>query len=311
MENNEYNLVKRLDHIAYMLNVHTAGKKYENFIVNAIYSRVAEPELIPITQQKVNNPKDPNKHYLIDLYFPQLKYGIEVDERYHMDPDQLTKDEEREENIKEQIGCEISRIHICDSKGETRSIEEINEEIERIVEIIKIKIAENAPLKWMTYKEVIDEVKERGIFDVNDNISYDSITDIYNICGGKRSGKDKGKDADKLQRCYYRLNKEYKLWVPILALQDSNGVVKNSKMGYVNTLSQDHSLLIEKSSHPIDATFDIEYKRVVFMRMKNEYGMPCIKFIGIFELTQEAEDKEHVHIYKRIAEQIHIDDLKP
>ena len=311
MKNNEYNIVKRLDHIAYMLNVRTAGKKYENFIVNAIYSRVAEPELIPITQQKVSNPNDVNKHYLIDLYFPQLKYGVEVDERYHLDADQQIKDEKREEVIKKQLGCELSRIRICDSKGETRSIEEINEDIEHIVKIVKSKIAENSPLKWMTYKEIIDEVKEKGVFDVKDNISYDSITDIYNICGGKRSGKDKGKDADKLQRCYYRLNKEYKLWVPILAFQDSNGVIKNSKMGYVNTLSEDQSMLIEKSSHPINPTFDIEYKRVVFMRMKNEYGMPCIKFIGVFELTQESDDKEHIHIFRRIAKSVRIDDLKP
>ena len=44
-ENNQigYNLDERLDHIAYMFNVRTAGKAYENFIVNAkLFHQVVE-----------------------------------------------------------------------------------------------------------------------------------------------------------------------------------------------------------------------------------------------------------------------------
>ena len=75
-----YDISEQLDHIAYMFNVRTKGKKYENFIVNAIYTKVDNPDLMPVTQQYVRNPKDSRKYYLLDLYFPQINFGVEIDD---------------------------------------------------------------------------------------------------------------------------------------------------------------------------------------------------------------------------------------
>ncbi len=311
MEKNEYNLSERLDHIAYMFNVRTAGKAYENFIVNAIYAKVGEPELMPVTQQYVFNPRDRRRYYLLDLYFPQLNYGVEVDEGHHLEDIQKVRDKERAEDIRAAIECDEDRIPIFYSNGRKRSLDEINEDIDRVVKVIKDKIASIAPLKWETNEDRKKIVLERGVFDVNDDVSYGSITEIYNICGGKRSRGANGEKAKMLQRCYYRLNDGYKLWVPILASTDENGTVLNKKMGYENYLSKDKTFLIEKSDRPINPTFDMEYKRVVFMRMKDYYGRPCIKFIGVFVLTDESDNKEYVHIYRRVADSVRIEDLKP
>ena len=310
MEKQDYKLSERLDHIAYMFNVRTNGKAYENFIVNAIYAKVGEPELMPVTQQFVKNPRDHRRYYLLDLYFPQLRYGIEVDEEHHLEDAQIEKDNVRAEDIRTAIECEEDRISIYDGDGRKRSLEEINEDIDRVVTIIKDKIMAAAPLKWETNEERKRKILEKGVFDVNDDVSYASITEIYNICGGKRSGIERG-DAKMLQRCYYRLNDHYKLWVPILAVADDDGIVRNSKRGYVNTLSEDKTILFERSDHLLDPTYDIAYNRIIFMRMKDYYGRPCIRFIGVFELTEESDDKGHVHIYRRIAEKVRIDDLQP
>lgn len=311
MEKYEYNLSERLDHIAYMFNVRTVGKAYENFIVNAIYAKVAEPELMPVTQQYVNNPSDRRHYYLLDLYFPQLNYGVEVDEEHHLDDDQKVRDRVRAEDVRTAIECEEDRIAIYNADGRKRTIEEINDDIERVVRKIKEKIATIATLKWETNEDRKRAVLEKGVFSVQDDVSYGSVTEIYNICGGKRSGRERGMKAKMLQRCYYRLNNNYKLWVPILAEVDEDGVVRNSKMGYENSLSDDKTILMEKSVNPIDPTLDIAYKRVVFMRMRDYYGRPCIKFIGIYELTEESDDKEYVHIYRRIADEVRIEDLRP
>lgn len=311
MEKNNYNLSEHLDHIAYMFNVRTAGKAYENFIVNAIYTKVGEIELMPVTQQYVKNPRDQRCYYLLDLYFPQLKYGVEVDERHHMGEVQKARDIVRGEDIRTAIECEEFRISIFDKEGNKRSYEDIVADIDKVVDIIKDKIVENAPLKWLTYKERKEEVLRKGVFSISDEISYPSITEIYNMCGGRRSGKAKGSDAKSLQRCYYRLNDRYKLWVPILAEKDESGKVRNGKMGYENTLSDDLTLLIEKSNHPFDSLLDIDYKRIVFMRMRDYYGKPCIKFIGVFELTNDCDNKEYVHIYRRIADKVKIEELMP
>lgn len=103
MEKNSYNLSERLDHIAYMLNVRTNRKAYENFIVNAIYTKVGNPELMPVTQQYVRNPNDSRRYYLLDLYFPQINFGVEIDERQHCNQTNKLLDDVRDEDIKSAI----------------------------------------------------------------------------------------------------------------------------------------------------------------------------------------------------------------
>ena len=292
-----------------MLNVRTAGKAYENFIVNAIYAKLAEPELMPVTQQYVRNRQ--GGYYLLDLYFPQLNYGIEVDEGHHLKDNQIKRDMIRDVEILNAIDCEEDRIPIKDNAGNDRSLEDIFADIDRVVKNIKERIRLQAPLKWKTYDDRKKEVLERGKFSVSDEINYPSITEIYNMCGGIRSGKNRGKNATMLRSCYFRLNDRYKLWVPILAETDKDGNVRNGKMGYENYLSSDHTILTEKSDHPIDPNLDRSFNRIVFMRMKDYFGRPCIKFIGVFRLADETENSEYVHIYRRIADEILLDDLKP
>ena len=92
-----YDISEQLDHIAYMFNVRTKGKKYENFIVNAIYTKVGNPDLMPVTQQYVRNPNDSRKYYLLDLYFPQINFGVEIDEGQYMSEEHQASDKERAE----------------------------------------------------------------------------------------------------------------------------------------------------------------------------------------------------------------------
>ena len=303
-----YTLSERLDHIAYMFNVRTAGKAYENFIVNAIYAKVDNPDLMPYTQQCVHSHKDPRKYYLLDLYFRQLDYGVEIDERHHLKEAQKNKDLAREEDVKASIECEEDRIPIFTDDGKKRSYKEMCEDIDRVVKTIQEKIAERGPLKWETNEDRKTVVKTNGIFREDDDVTYSSITEIYNICGGKRIGKDKGQPATKLQKCYYRLNSEYKLWVPTLTIEVKGGTVARGKTKFQNILSEDYDTLEEKSTHPMNPFLDIAYKRVVFMRMLDRFGRPCIKFIGVFKLLQDSNEKHH--IYKRIANQVCINDLK-
>ena len=59
----------------------TTGKKYENYILTAIWHKLDRSDIQPVTQQYI---KRSHGHYaLVDLYFPQLRVGIECDEPYH------------------------------------------------------------------------------------------------------------------------------------------------------------------------------------------------------------------------------------
>lgn len=310
MDNKGIDINGKLNHIANMFTVRTAGKPYENFIVNAIYAKVNNPDLIPVTQQYVKSPNDPSKYYLLDLYFPQLNYGVEIDEGHHLKEVQKQRDMIRKDDIIEAIGCKEDRISINKADGVQRSYEEICADIEKVVNVIKERIDSlEEPLKWVTNNDRVQMVKEKRRFSVGDNAFFNSITEIYNLCGGTRSGSDRGRKAKRLQKCYYRLNSQYKLWVPIMAIDNKDSFAVKRKQGFSNYLSEDYSTIREVSDHVIDPVQDMEYKRVVFMRMKDIFGKDYIKFIGVFQLTNESDNKEFVHIYRRIATEVDLKDL--
>lgn len=67
------------DYLYRMFSHHTKDKEKENYVVNAIWARLDDLNVKPVTQQYVRRP---NGYALIDLYFPQINYGVECDEAY-------------------------------------------------------------------------------------------------------------------------------------------------------------------------------------------------------------------------------------
>ena len=59
----------------------TKRKDYENYVVGAIWHRINNLEIKPVSQQYVK--RNDGKYALLDLYFPQINVGIECDEAYH------------------------------------------------------------------------------------------------------------------------------------------------------------------------------------------------------------------------------------
>lgn len=301
-----YDISEQLDHIAYMFNVRTKGKKYENFIVNAIYTKVGNPDLIPVTQQYVKNPNDSRKYYLLDLYFPQINFGVEIDEGQHMSEEHQASDRERAEAIKKAIKCEEVRIPIIDkTTGEKRSYAEICNDIDIVVQKIKQKIEDNDGVNWVTNeekKQSLGLVKNGpGAFSIDQNVTYRSITEIYNICGGCRRT---GKDAKSLQKGFYRLNSKYYLWVPTLTIDGAP-----SSSNYKNYLNEDGTIITEINDNPQGwESYPGDSARVVFMRMKDIYGRPCIRFIGVFQY-KPGDSKQCTH--ERVATMINIVELLP
>ncbi|WP_406835471.1 AbaSI family restriction endonuclease [Lactococcus lactis] len=59
----------------------TRRKDYENYVLNAIWNRLGNLNIKPVSQQFIRN--EGKNGYFIDLYFPQLNIGIECDEVHH------------------------------------------------------------------------------------------------------------------------------------------------------------------------------------------------------------------------------------
>lgn len=307
--------MEKLEHLATMFNRRTKRKDYENFIVNAIYNRVGNYELIPVTQQYVRSVDDSRKYYLMDLYFPQINYGIEVDEMQHTHEYHKILDEEREEAIREAIGCTERRIELYHkveegSNAVMRSFEEINSQIDEYVqeikELIEEKKCQGKSIRWQSNEERKERVvKVDKTFDIEDDVEYKGATELYNLLNGR--------DLINWRRCSFRPNSDYIVWVPHLAVKDENGEMLG-KDGWVNCLSNDRKTIIEidtEDNLKASPERDFIEKRVVFMKMRDKYGKKCCKFIGVFAPNGYSEVEGHIERhYKRVATKISIADLQ-
>lgn len=87
------------EYLVRTLSRRTAGKKYESFVINQIWSQLDDETLRPVAQQYVSRRgsrgagtvdfggkrgmHEDSSRAFIDLYFPQLHLGVEVDEGHH------------------------------------------------------------------------------------------------------------------------------------------------------------------------------------------------------------------------------------
>jgi hypothetical protein len=74
-----------MDKLAYLAKTlsRTTRKDYENYVVNAVWNRLVDDTLKPVSQQWL--ARSDGKGYFIDLYFPQVNLGVEYDEPFHRD----------------------------------------------------------------------------------------------------------------------------------------------------------------------------------------------------------------------------------
>ncbi len=323
MDSSKLDDLDRIEYLAKMLNSRTYGKKYENFVINAIYTKINNYELKPITQQFVHNINERvnHKHYFLDLYFPQLNYGIEVDEGHHHELYQQQKDIIRAENIFVATNIKEGRIKIFKNDGKTlRQLSDINKQIDNEVLKINQKIAkQKKSLKWLTRNEEMEEIKKQGFLDVETDFEFAGILEILNFFEIKTLN---GTEYKSYQHAY----KEdffigYSLWVPHWSTKNKNGDYKD-KNGWINfpgTRNNGEILEINEVDIYNTQTSDKKSgyqnedgrKRIVFMHMKNRFGQNCVRFIGVFELYRiYRKNGQCYRCYKRKQKKIIFANLK-
>ena len=319
-----------IKYISEMLNKRTKGKDYENFVINQIYARIDNPELEIVTQKCVR----PNKgidtknlvkvgkgHYLIDLYFPQINLAVEVDEGHHEDIENQLGDKQRENLIKDTVHCDIIRIKICKPGTKIpQEYDEIIKEIKNKVVEIKGRISKwekdnDKKLKWVTNDEKIEKVKERKAFDAGEAIHFGGITKVLNLLLGANRYKN-------FQQCAKNYD-FYAVWIPVLSVRLDDGTVKTAN-GWENYTNENEDEIIE---YPSDEKYNKKLdtynekagsrppkwgarKRVVFMKMRDDFGNKCCRFLGVFNPDHiEYEKGRQKRIYKRIATTIPFDEI--
>lgn len=198
----------------------TKRKDYENYILTAIWHKLDNIDIKPVSQQYVKRKN--GTHALMDLYFPQLHIEVEVDEVYHQDNQEA--DKLRMDDIISAVNEEFIEDFLCLRIDATKSLEEINDRINEVVKIIKDK-ALKIPLKWKTYEEEIIQLKQKEYLSIYDDIAFKNIKDIANTVFGK--------NAKGYQRSFFRVKDNIWLWCPKLSITE-DGYTKSAAGGWLN-----------------------------------------------------------------------------
>ncbi len=288
----------KLDYVAHSLG-RGLKKVYENYVINGIYHRIADPDLLIETQKYVSS--DNGSYRLIDLYLPQLEIAIEVDEGQHAGEEAIKSDRKREEEIKraakgETLASDVAFYRI---KAYGTDLEGINGEMDRVAAIIKEKIAKRSePLKWESDEEKLEAIKARGSIRIDDRFS--SNREIINVVYGKNY---KG-----YQRGMYK-----NLWFPVVSYEGEDGTLTDRR-GWQNIFNKSHSIIYER---PSVRSWDEEFikwtekstlakeKRITFVKERDAFGYWHKRFAGVF-VSDGYDDNLRARIWRLVQPEISI-----
>jgi very-short-patch-repair endonuclease len=260
-------------------------KRFEHYVVTRIWHLLNDSSLKFTTQQYVVRPEG---HALTDMYFPQLKIHIEVDERFHLGQKEL--DAHRDADIVNVTQHKV--VHI----DTTKSLNALNGDIDNVVE--EIRATKNDLLdfqEWNSEKEQNPQTYiDKGSIKIEDDVAFHYSYLAANCFGHSYTGFQKGgtkhpKEVGKM------------IWFPRLY---PNGEWNNS-------ISKDEETITEISKNPekTRAHIDNELKsklnnRIVFARVKSPLGDVMYRFRGEYKLEEEASSYEKGLIWKRIATKV-------
>jgi hypothetical protein len=282
-----------MDKLQYLRKVfaHTIGKTFENYVITQIWSQVEDFGLYPITQQYV---KRENGYALIDLYFPQINFAIEVDEFAHKNNETL--DKIRMDEIFGSInGIRSERI----KEG---NYDYVKSQIDAVANKINERVKQLGPFKWeenwqeIEYKEKFEKIKKRKKLLGSDMIGFERVQVTNDIFGMNLS-----KGYLQYGKSFFNISTNERLWFPHLTPN------KNWK----NTVSDDWNIIYEKyignnveiiKNQEVVREID-NFKRYTFAKYKNTLGEISYRFIGVFKVKEKNKETT---IYEKIRDEINI-----
>lgn len=298
LRTNEKQKMDKLEYVVRLLGRGT-NKKYENYVINAIYQKVNNPNLIIETQKEIK--LEDGYRPLIDLFLPQLNIAIEVDEGYHASEKQHKHDIRRERSINSQVSksCFGEKIQFERVIAYNVSFEEINSRIDEVVKLIKDKLdSRTIPILWKSNKEMFEDIKKRGLIDLDD--CFDSNFKIINLvydCNYKT-----------WRKACYRL-----LWFPVMSDKNEDDILTNCA-SWENFFNSTHSIIYERSINSFknkqkkkDSVLDKQNEtiRVVFVKDRDSFGKTRKRFAGVFK-AGGWDDNLNAQIWKLVSTSIKI-----
>ncbi len=275
----------------------TKRKDYENYVINAVWNRINDRTVKPASQWYV---KDKTGWHLIDLYFPQINFGVECDEGYHKR--NQPADERRELTLIELLSIDREHPYTVFHIDVTKSYDEIEQRIDEcakeITKLVKERRAANDFVEW-SETTLSDRFKNEKIVNSSEDIMFPTIASVVNSLMDSH--------VKSYRQGYFTpkgLSPEYKFWFPQLEIDG-----QAQAFGWHNILSDDGDIITEYNDdieHNLPdwekrSTRDfLEYTRVVFAKVKDPVTSEhAYRFVGVFKL-QDVSPKG-VRTYQKIS----------
>ena len=266
-------------------------KPIESYIAQRIWHQLNRLDIQMICQQYV---KRDNTYALIDIYFPQINYGVEIDEPYHADLVQKKKDKLREYEIIKQTNITLQHINCYEqhkSKKKEfffRPIVQIHQQIDSAVAEIRKRIEQSEQnrtlLPWLSENTMTaDYHKRKGVLRVQDNDSFRTTLDICETFGVSAVYRRGGRP----------LNNGYFLWWPKCG--HKHWTTKLSPNGEI--ITEQHNIQTKNTGK---ATSIEQPKRITFYKQENAFGVSCYRFIGVFQFDTT---NNNITTYKKISDE--------
>jgi len=292
------------DKFEYLLKTlsRTKRKDYENYVVNAIWNRLDDFWVKPVTQQYINKPKKPGdkkKGYFIDLYFPQINLGIECDEPHHNNQKQQDKVRTAEifdilTQVTDVSAYEELRIDVDTG---TRTVSEIDADINKCVYEIRCRIdkqKKNGTFIPWNFASIDSKAyfSTKDIISIYDDVSFKTRVDVCNVIFGSnyKQGSGRGSTSFIPRFADSSLSGKYRFWGPKLAV-DGKGVVR----GMNNQISSDGMMITqswdggESCKAPVKDSHLLP--RIVFTHSKDPVTrIEGYRFVGVFEYDAEKTE---------------------
>lgn len=263
----------------------TSAKRWEYYAVTRILHTLNDLEIEFICQQCVRKPD--GRLALTDMYFPQFKIYLEINEGHHFikDPRNATLyqrcigDAQRAHDIALAAGLTEYSIPSHSHKPVTElTLDEFNQEIDDFVEILRrLKaeaIAQNQFEIWdFEMRFSAQQHIDAGFIEIGPHAAFHTHVETLKCfgCHYKAHMQGSWNMPDEVAE-YIGLKGRTMVWFPNL---DGRGKWSNS-------LSEDGMTIVETNEAGNDHQNDWD-NRIVFARSKDVFGKPLYRFVGVFE----------------------------
>ncbi len=267
-------------------------KKFEVWAISRIVHGLDDPEIEWATQQVVPARAE-GKLSLLDLYFPQFRLAVEIDELGHID--QVAQDRLRERRVIDTANVEFWRWKMQD----IRSLDDARRHIDALVDDLRTRKRSQVddgtfvPFRFGEKHDPAEWIARGGV-GIQDDARFRRHIDVARLFGRNLAVHRSG---------MLRVSRAVQVWFPKLY----------PNTPWHNALLDGGRRIVQRLATDVVEGVDFEplalgsgsgETRLVFAHYRDEFGQIYYRFIGAFEHTGQ---EGHSADFRRIGERITVD----